>query len=279
MEKTVSNMDEYRDAIKAGCDNIRIRGGGARITGDVPADVMVLVASGSTFLIDQESRGIVKVLPGGDAFITGTAKAVVHKGGRATLSDDAEGVVYGNATLLDNARAVARDNAVLTAYENSHVVATGHSTVNACGAAEVEASDVAVVYRHSLDANIIGGIVVDATKALADGIDWANTHCLWQDGRVVVYKAVDGGLCSLYGFRYPIGDTVRCDDWSPQRSSGHGLHFSPTPFEASLYDQDSTRFLKCLVNPSDIVPLGADKCKVPSAIVACEVDLFGNEIR
>ena len=118
---------------------------------------------------------------------------------------------------------------------------------------------------------------------LPDPAAWVAYHGLaTKDGVAVVYKAVSqelvAGQCHT-PTTYTIGSTVEATDWNPAPTYGHGLHFSPTPFHASLYYQGigEPRFLACEVDVASLVPLG-DKCKAPSCRVLHEVDQSGEPV-
>ena len=70
---------------------------------------------------------------------------------------------------------------------------------------------------------------------------WTAHHgVVAQDGAATVYKAVSRGLVAGQCHTptiYAIGSTVEATDWDPDPEYGPGLHFSPTPFHASLYYQ------------------------------------------
>ena len=112
---------------------------------------------------------------------------------------------------------------------------------------------------------------------------WTAHHgVVAQDGAATVYKAVSQELVAGQGripTTYAIDSTVEATDWDPAPQDGHGLHFSPTPFHASLYYQGvgEPRFLACEVDVTSLVPLG-DKCKAPSCRVLHEVDQSGEPV-
>ena len=118
---------------------------------------------------------------------------------------------------------------------------------------------------------------------LSDPAAWvAYQGIATKDGTAVVYKAVSQGLVAGQGripTTYTIGSTVEAIDWSPAPKCGRGLHFSPTPPQASLYYQGigEPRFLACEVDVASLVPLG-NKCKAPSCRVLHEVDQSGEPV-
>ena len=118
---------------------------------------------------------------------------------------------------------------------------------------------------------------------LSDPAAWVAYHGIaTKDGVAVVCKAVSQELVAGQGrilTTYTIGSTVEATDWDPDPECGPGLHFSPTPFHASLYYQGvgEPRFLACEVDVTSLVPLG-DKCKAPSCRVLHEVDQSGEPV-
>ena len=118
---------------------------------------------------------------------------------------------------------------------------------------------------------------------LSDPAAWVAYHGIaTKDGVAVVCKAVSQELVAGQGrilTTYTIGSTVEATDWDPDPACGPGLHFSPTPFHASLYYQGDgePRFLACEVDVASLVPLG-DKCKAPSCRVLHEVDQSGDPV-
>ena len=112
---------------------------------------------------------------------------------------------------------------------------------------------------------------------------WVAYHGIaTKDGVAVVYKAVSQELAAGHRHTpttYAIDSTVEATDWDPDPECGPGLHFSPTPSQASLYYQGigEPRFLACEVDVASLVPLG-NKCKAPSCRVLHEVDQFGDPV-
>ena len=168
-----------------------------------------------------------------------------------------------NVVAWDLSRVDAREWSAVRAWDHSHVNATPWVTV----------------HRHSTKTTVTGGIIIDITSLdLSDPAVWTAHHgVVAQDGVAVVYKAVSQELVAGQGHTpttYAIGSTVEATDWDPAPQDGHGLHFSPTPFHASLYYQGlgEPRFLACEVDVTSLVPLG-EKCKAPSCRVLREVDI------
>ena len=196
------------------------------------------------------------------------------------------------AVALGSSHVVAREWSHVDAWGSSNVVAWDlsrvdareWSAVRAWGDSHVNATPWVTVHRHSTTTTVTGGIIIDITSFdLSDPAVWTAHHgIVAQDGAATVYKAVSRGLVAGQGqvpTTYAIDSTVEATDWDPDPECGPGLHFSPTPFHASLYYQGigEPRFLACEVDVASLVPLG-NKCKAPSCRVLHEVDQFGDPV-
>ena len=207
----------------------------------------------------------------------------------AAIESGAEGIVIDSPPavwleLRGMAHVVAQGSSRVVAWNWSRVDARGWSAIQAWGYSHVNAVPWVTVYRHSTTATVNGGTIVDATLfAPPTPAEWAARHgIVAQDGVAVVYKAVSQELVAGQGripTTYTIGSTVDATDWDPTPDYGYGLHFSPTPYQASLYYQGigEPRFLACEVDVASLVPLG-NKCKAPSCRVLYEVDQFGEPV-
>ena len=82
--------------------------------------------------------------------------------------------------------------------------------------------------------------------------------------------------------KYAPGETPEAPDWRDDTSCGGGLHFSPTPRQASDYLWGATRWVKVGVELATLRPIldgGTPKCKVPKVVVPCvEVDINGDPV-
>src|SRR5690625_2796454 len=170
------------------------------------------------------------------------------------------------------------------AWESSQVVARGSSHVEARGSSTVVAGSHVAVHLHSAHATISGGVIIDLTTLdLEDPATWLAYHGVTvADGKVAVYKAVDGDLQAGHGYTltaYPIGETVTADDWADSRMCGQGLHFGVSPSQARAYygGDGKPRFLAVEVDVETLIPLG-DKCKAAACRVLHEVDLHGDRV-
>jgi hypothetical protein len=184
---------------------------------------------------------------------------------------------YGKSTVRAYGKSTVR------AYGKSTVRAYGKSTVTACGESTVTAGSHTAVHLHSGFARIEGGVLIDHTT-VDESVPsvWAAYHGAQITGdTITVYKAVRADLKSAHGALYEIGSEVSCDDWRDTDECGNGLHFSPSPAQASDYDSQATRWLECTVALSDLRPLtggGAAKAKAPRAMVIREVDIAGRPL-
>jgi len=125
-------------------------------------------------------------------------------------------------------------------------------------------------------------VLIDVTKVDRSKVKtWAAYHGTEiEDGKVIVYKAVDSDLKSPRGFAYPIGEYVEADDWKAGDFCGNGLHFSPSPVHALAYNETATRFLKVAVDPKVTTVIdgndgGVPKLKAKGCTVLAEVDVMG----
>ena len=154
----------------------------------------------------------------------------------------------------------------------------GRATIGAAGSH-------AVVFRHSPDATVTVGIVIDLTAVdLTDARQWCAHHAVSTltplDGPfagvevAVLVKVTNDDLRSGRGFHYPVGALVAADDWRDDHDCGGGLHFSPSPLEAWDYHAAAVRALECHIPLTELRPIpgaGAAKVKAPRAHVAREI--------
>ena len=126
--------------------------------------------------------------------------------------------------------------------------------------------------------------MIDASKPpLTDPREWCEYHgvTVSKAGVATLYKAVRGDYTSAWGVAYKPGTKPSADDWRDDTDCGGGLHFSPTPWQASAHDRRATRWLKVGVRVDELRPIPgrAAKCKAPRVVRACvEVDIDGNEV-
>jgi hypothetical protein len=151
------------------------------------------------------------------------------------------------------------------------------------GTVERAGSHVAL-FVHSARATFTGGHLIDLTTVdQSYPRTWAEFHGAdIADGRITVFKAVRDDLKSQHGALYEIGAEVTCDDWQDTDACGNGLHFSPSPAQASAYDHHATRWLECTVLLSELRPItdsNTPKAKAPRATVVREVDIAGRPIK
>ena len=101
------------------------------------------------------------------------------------------------------------------------------------------------------------------------------------DGTATLYKAVSSQWTTSRGTDYSPGTLPTCDDWSDDSECGGGLHFSPSPMEASAYYPEATRFLAVGVAVDTLRPIlgSTPKAKAPCVVAPCrEVDVDGREV-
>ena len=198
-----------------------------------------------------------------------------------TISDSGSATVEasGSATVQ------ASGSATVEASGSATVEASGSATVRAWGSATVRAGRYVAVHLHSQSVMLSGGVVIDMTALdRSDPATWCDLNGIdvTEDGRALVYKAVDADLTAGHGYTptaYPIGETVTAPDWSKRAGCGRGLHFGRSPMAAAKYHRGDTgpRYLACEVDLTEVVVLD-DKIKARSCRVLREVDRHGREI-
>jgi hypothetical protein len=170
-------------------------------------------------------------------------------------------------------------SASVNASGSASVSASGSASVSAFGSASVRATPHVAVHLHSSRAHIQGGVLINNKTADT----WLEHHGITvEDGRAIVYKAVDDALNSGHAFAYPIGETVTDPHWRDDNECGGGLHFCPSPTQAQAYFEEATRFLACSVAVDDLRviddPYATPKLKARSAVVLFEVDGHGERL-
>ncbi|MEU4590037.1 DUF7666 domain-containing protein, partial [Micromonospora aurantiaca (nom. illeg.)] len=205
--------------------------------------------------------------------------ATVQASDSATVQayDSATVRAYGSATVQ------AYGSATVEAYDSATVQASGTTSVHAHRQAQITAGSHVAVHLHSGQATITGGVLIDITQLdLTTPAAWCDHHGITvTDGKAVLYKALGDDLTAGQEYGKPtvyrVGDTVTCDDWSDTNDCGGGLHFSPTPHQASQYHHRATRWLAVEVDVATLRPIegGTPKAKAPACRVLREVDSFG----
>ena len=212
--------------------------------------------------------------PGFRLTLWGNSRAELGGNASAELWGNASAELWGNsrAKLWGNSRASLRENASAELWEN----------------ASAELSRFTVAWLRSPLAKATGtGHVIDmAAVDLGDPALWAVFHGVKVvDGIATVYKA----LKDHYGTdrpdwrgAYAPGKAPEAPDWRDDAYCGGGLHFSPTPRQASDYLWGATRWVKVGVELATLRPIldeGTPKCKVPKVVVPCvEVDINGDPV-
>ena len=229
------------------------------------------------------------------ATLKGNARATLKGNARATLRDDASAELWGNssatlwgtsrAELWDDTSAELRDDASATLGGNARATLWGNSSATLWGNSRAELSRFTVARLHSSSAKATGtGHIIDVSDAVLSAPDaWAEYHGVEViNGIATVYKALhDHYGTDRPGWRgaYAPGKAPEAPDWRDDASCGGGLHFSPTPRQASEYLLGATRWVKVGVDLATLRPIlnyGTPKCKAPKVVVPCvEVDING----
>ena len=228
--------------------------------------------------------------PGFWLTLRGNSRATLLGNSRATLRENSRATLRGNsrAELLENARAELWDGAHATLGEDARAELGGNASAELWGNSHAELSRFTVAWLRSPSAKATGtGHVIDVTNATLSAPDtWAAFHGVKVvDGIATVYKA----LYDHYGTgrpewqgAYAPGKVPEAPDWRDDASCGGGLHFSPTPRQASEYLSGATRWVKVGVELATLRPIldgGTPKCKVPKVVVPCvEVDINGDPV-
>ncbi len=224
------------------------------------------------------------------AELWGNASATLWGNASAELWGNTRAVLWGNshAELWGNASADLRENARAPLRENTSATLWGNSSATRWGNASAELSRFTVAWLRSPWAKATGtGHVIDMTAVdLGDPALWADFHGVKVvDGIATVYKALkDHYGTDRLGWegKYAPGETPEAPDWRDDASCGGGLHFSPTPRQASEYLEDATRWVKVGVELATLRPIldgGTPKCEAPKVVVPCvEVDINGEPV-
>ena len=238
------------------------------------------LADGKADIIIDSPRGVWLTVSG-SATVGASGSATVEAWGSATVR------AWGSATVRawGSATVEASGSATVGASGSATVEASGSATVEAWGSATVRAGRYVAVHLHSQSVMLSGGVVIDMTALdRSDPATWCDLNGIdvTEDGRALVYKAVDADLTAGHGYTptaYPIGETVTAPDWSKRAGCGRGLHFGRSPMAAAKYHRGDTgpRYLACEVDLTEVVVLD-DKIKARSCRVLREVDRHGREI-
>jgi hypothetical protein len=188
----------------------------------------------------------------------------------------------------------ARESSHVVARESSHVVAWGSSHVEARGSSHVvawESSHVvagkfcAVTIQPAFSGRATGGVQI-RVKLPKTAKVWCEFYGVKVvRGIVTLFKAVDDKFNSKHGMCYAPGTTPKAPDWDGGRAEcGGGLHFSPSPLAAKMFDSSATRYVACPVKVSEIFlhphPDYPEKVKAPRVCAAIwECDCYGNPIK
>ena len=215
--------------------------------------------------------------------ITGAGWFTVSSGRFASGSASVR--AYGSASVE------ASGSASVRAYGSASVMASGSASVRAYDSASVMASCMVAVHNHNPDnkygtVKITGGVIIDVRPA-ANLDEWFADNIIEPvDGVVTLYKAVDDGFKSGYGFDYTPGTVPVAPDWDGGvQECGGGLHFCAAPWIArSQFNRSATRFVACPILVSDIAfhPGGQLPSKVKAkgcCAPVWECDIDGNPVQ
>ncbi|MGO4984651.1 DUF7666 domain-containing protein [Collinsella sp. Sow4_E3] len=238
----------------------------------------------------------------------GSSTVRAYDSSTVTSYDSSTVTSYGSSTVraYDSSTVRACGSSTVRAYDSSTVRACGSSTVTACGSSTVRAYDSSTVraygsstvraydsstvtarpgvavHLHSRRATVTGGVLIDHTNEPTNPAEWCAYHGIKvTDGIATVYKAVGDDWCSPHGTSYAPGSTPEAPDWEDSNNCGGGLHFSPTPVEATAYHPEATRWLAVGVSVADLRPIlgGTPKCKAPRVATPCRpVTIDGDPI-
>lgn len=237
-----------------------------------------------------------------EATVTCGPDAVVSAADRVTVFGS--GVVNASG----NAHVIADGSASVTAWDRVHVELTGAATATVSGEVIVDAAHDSRVRAGGLaqvglrdDAMCLvrgmapdGGVRVTSLDAvweaeegkvcsasgdvstLADPYTWCRMfHVEITGGVATVFKAVDAfwttARAARAGVFYRPGTFPQAPDWVDDDVAGHGLHFSPTPFQAREVVRSCARVVSCGVLVAELRPVSDDVCKAPRVVRACEV--------
>ncbi len=236
-----------------------------------------------------KARGNSSVEAWGNSFVEARENSSV----KAYENSSVEAWRNSSVEARGNSSVKARENSFVKAYENSSVEARGNSSVKAWGnvfvrlfnCLKIEISISVIVMRHNKKIKVDGGTVIDGLKP-QNAREWCDFYGIKiNNGKAVLFKAVDINYDSYRGFSYSPRTIPVAPDWDGgKKECGNGLHFSSHPRIANSFFNSAVRFLACPINLSDIAvhPDG----KYPKKIKArgcCdpiwEVDINGKEIK
>ena len=315
-ERQVRTQKELDAALKAGEYPILVGDGYFEASGSATVrawdsatvrawDSATVSASGSATV---SASGSATVSASGSATVSAWDSATVSASGSATVSASGSATVraWDSATVSASGSATVRawDSATVRAWDSATVRASGSATVSAWDSATVRASGAVQVQARGL-ARIIATAFVAVTILGAkvsveggvhirppdttSGQAWCEHHGVGVvDGVATLYKAVEAdwrGSNKHTGITYRPGDTPAAPDWDEGRAEcGGGLHFGPTPWQATGWLPDWAHLVACPVLVTEISAHGFDaqfpeKVKAPRVCAPCyEVDIDGKRL-
>ncbi|MGO5253363.1 DUF7666 domain-containing protein [Collinsella bouchesdurhonensis] len=257
------------------------------ITVTTQAELDAAIAAGARVIdIRSEPGSYITVRACDSTTVTACGSTTVRAYGSTTvMACDSATVMACDSTTVtayDSATVTACDSTTVTAYDSATVAAYGSATVRAHDSATVTARPRVAVHCHSRRASIVGGVIIDHTQEPTDPDAWCAYHGIEvADGVATVYKAVGDNWISPHGTSYAPGTLPEAADWRDDNDCGGGLHFSPSPAEATAYHREATRWLAVGVSVADLRPILGDtpKCKAPRVATPCRpVTIDGDPI-
>ena len=166
---------------------------------------------------------------------------------------------WGNSSVeaRGNSSVVAWGNSSVVAWENSSVVAWGNVFVRLFSALKLKASAHVAVMLHGKAKTLEGGRHLEA--AVPDTAEkWCEHYGVEvKDGNAMLFKAVDDDWSTdrarRVGITYAPGQLPVAADWDGGKvECGAGLHASPHPRMAQVFNRTAKKFVCCPVAFSEI---------------------------
>lgn len=249
----------------------------------------IAIADGVVIAHDEST-----VTCGPDAVVTASDRATVRGTGVINASGRARVIAGGSAsvTAWDQVRAELSEAATATVSGDVSVDAAHDSRVQARGLARVRLHDDAMCLVRGMSPD--GGVAVTTPDAVIEGAEgsvycadggvstlddpstWCRMfHVATEGGVATVFKAVDAFWTTARAVRagvfYRPGTLPQAPDWVDDTDAGHGLHFSPTPFQARQVVRSCAHVVACGVSLDEMRPVNDEVCKAPRVVQACRL--------
>lgn len=192
---------------------------------------------------------------------------------------------YSKIRSYDLSQVWAQDYSQVLAFGSSHIIGFGSSHIKAYSSSKIWARDSSQIYvygseveikellHNSLlvkidDVNPVIGKISD-TAQIIEQKTWKHTkqsfldlYPLDNDGYVTLYKVTQKDGTDYYTGKIKYEGKVVCPvfDFNPNRQCGCGLHLSPLPELASMYNAGPIK--KCRVHKDNFVVYPTDISKV-----------------